>query len=79
MASYQPTFSACRLLEVVDFGQRRILATRAQEIAQRRIVDLALAASVEQLEGFFVIRAGLRLFSNHSTPRGETNHDSDRS
>ena len=45
----------------MDLRQRRVLAAGAQQVAQRGEVDAAVAALVEQREGFLVVGRGLDL------------------
>lgn len=53
------TITTDRSLQITDFSERRVLATRAQEVAERVKSDTAVAALVEEGEGFFVVCGGL--------------------
>lgn len=53
------TITTDRSLQVTDLSERRVLAARAQEVAERVEGDTAVAALVEEGEGFFVVCGGL--------------------
>lgn len=53
------TVCANAALEVGNLSERRVLPTCAQQVAQRAAVDTAVAALVEELEGFAVVCGGL--------------------
>ena len=46
-------------LEIANLGEGGILPARAQQVAQRAAVHAAVAALVEELEGFAVVGRGL--------------------
>lgn len=53
------TISADGSLQITDFCERRVLPTGAQEVAESFEGDAAVAALVEEGEGFFVVCGGL--------------------
>jgi hypothetical protein len=53
------TVCAHAALQIANLSQRRVLATCAQQVAQRAAVYTAVAALVEQLERFAVVGRGL--------------------
>jgi hypothetical protein len=53
------TVGAYTTLQVTNFSKCRVLSTCAQKIAQCAAVDTAVAALVEELEGFAVVCGGL--------------------
>lgn len=59
LGARERTIATDRSLQITDFGQRRVLAAGAQEVAERVEGDAAVAALVEEGEGFFVVCGGL--------------------
>lgn len=57
------TVCANAALEIRDLSERRVLSTGAQQVAEGRAVDAAVAALVEELEGFAVVGGGLVVVS----------------
>ena len=55
------TVSADALLEVSDLGQRRVLAARAEQIAEAVERDAAVAALVKERKCLFVVCGRLRV------------------
>ena len=53
------TIRADAALEVCNLCQRGVLPAGAEEVAQGAAVDAAVAALVEELEGFAVVGRGL--------------------
>lgn len=53
------TVCADAALQVGNLGQRGVLSAGAQQVAQRSAVNAAVAALVEELEGFAVVGRGL--------------------
>lgn len=55
------TFTASLLLKVPNLGHGRVLAAGAKEVAELVERNAAVAALVEELKSFPVVRRGLRL------------------